>query len=215
MYVYQIFNLFSRRIAIAGNNKRISILDLSTLKEDNVECQSLTSKIQGKVLALAWHPVNENLLSFSTNEGRIGTFNISKTSNAPDLMMNFNGKDLYSLCYSADADSKRCTLYASSGNKLMMFSENSTKSDNHKSIEYPVSISSVSVNAKYIAVGFSNGTLKILMNNEDKTVCTFSCRIVFSFQRNIEISIPIPDKTGRILRCNIEEVFIRNVMVTS
>lgn len=179
MYVYQIFNLFSRRIAIAGNNKRISILDLSTLKEDNVECQSLTSKIQGKVLALAWHPVNENLLSFSTNEGRIGTFNISKTSNAPDLMMNFNGKDLYSLCYSADADSKRCTLYASSGNKLMMFSENSTKSDNHKSIEYPVSISSVSVNAKYIAVGFSNGTLKILINNEDKTVCTFSCRIVF------------------------------------
>lgn len=59
------------RIAIAGNNKRVNILDLSTLKRDHVEIQALTSKIQGKVLALAWHPTNENLLSFSTNEGRV------------------------------------------------------------------------------------------------------------------------------------------------
>lgn len=67
----EIFLFFYYRIAIAGNNKRINILDLSTLKRDNVEIQSLTSKIQGKVLALAWHPTNENLLSFSTNEGRV------------------------------------------------------------------------------------------------------------------------------------------------
>lgn len=67
----EIFLFIYYRIAIAGNNKRINILDLSTLKRDNVEIQSLTSKIQGKVLALAWHPTNENLLSFSTNEGRV------------------------------------------------------------------------------------------------------------------------------------------------
>lgn len=60
-----------QRIAVAGNNKRISILDLATLRFDNIEIQSLTSKVQGKVLALAWHPTNENLLSFSTNEGRV------------------------------------------------------------------------------------------------------------------------------------------------
>lgn len=63
----------NNRIAIAGNNKRVNILDLSTLKRDNVEIQALTSKIQGKVLALAWHPTNENLLSFSTNEGRVSS----------------------------------------------------------------------------------------------------------------------------------------------
>lgn len=68
---YGNISFFYYRIAIAGNNKRINILDLSTLKRDNVEIQSLTSKIQGKVLALAWHPTNENLLSFSTNEGRV------------------------------------------------------------------------------------------------------------------------------------------------
>lgn len=146
-------------------------MDLSTLKENNVEIQSLTSKIQGKVLALAWHPLNENLLSFSTNEGRVGTFNISKTSSAPNLMMNFNGKDLYSLCYSADKDAKKCTLYATNGTKLMMFDDNSTKSDSHESIKFPTPLSSVTVNEKYIAVGFSNGLMKILLNNQEKTVC--------------------------------------------
>lgn len=66
------FNVvISHRLAIAGNNKRISIIDLSTLKVNNIEAQSLTSKVQGKVLALEWHPSNENLISFSTNEGRV------------------------------------------------------------------------------------------------------------------------------------------------
>lgn len=132
------------------------------------------------MLALAWHPLNENLLSFSTNEGRIGTFNISKTSSAPDLMMNFNGKDLYSLCYSVvGADAKKCILYASNGTKLMMFNENATKNDNHEFITFPVSISSVSVNEKYIAIGFANGSLEIRLNNQEKTVCTFFCSIFF------------------------------------
>lgn len=71
LLTYNIYLFFLKRIAIAGNNKRINILDLSALKNDNVEIQALTSKIQGKVLALAWHPINENLLSFSTNEGRV------------------------------------------------------------------------------------------------------------------------------------------------
>lgn len=59
------------RIAIAGNNKRINILDLTTLKPSNIQIQSLVSKVQAKVLALAWHPVNESLISFSTDEGRV------------------------------------------------------------------------------------------------------------------------------------------------
>lgn len=31
-------------------------------------------KIQGKVLSLAWNPVLENHLSFTTNEGRVCTY---------------------------------------------------------------------------------------------------------------------------------------------
>lgn len=68
------FNL--HRIAIAGNNKRISLLDLATLKPNNIQMHGLTSKIQGKVLSLSWHPKHENLLAFSTNEGRVREFSI-------------------------------------------------------------------------------------------------------------------------------------------
>lgn len=164
--------MFLSRIAIAGNNKRINILDLSTLKVDNIQIQSLTSKIQDKVLAVAWHPTNENLLAFSTNEGRVGVFNISKGPNPPDLMKNFNGKEIYRIGYGVDLNSTKCTLYACNDNKLMMFNESSIKFDNHKFIEFPASVSSVGVNnpLNYIAVGLSNGVLKILMNNQEQTV---------------------------------------------
>lgn len=85
-------------------------------------------------------------------------------------MKNFNGKDLYSLSYGIDADTKKSTLYASNSHKLMMFNENSTKTDDHKALEFPVPISSVSASENYIVLGFSNGMLKILSNNQQKTV---------------------------------------------
>lgn len=101
----------------------------------------------------------------------MGVFNISKASSAPDLMKNFNGKGLYSLSYSVDTtDSKKCTLYVTNGNHLMMFTENSTKNDAHKSLEFPMPLSSACANDKYIAIGFANGTLKILLNDESKKV---------------------------------------------
>lgn len=52
----------------------------------------------------------------------------------------------------------------------MMFNENSIKQDDHKSLNFDVSLSSVSSNDEYIALGFSNGTLKILTNDTDKKV---------------------------------------------
>lgn len=59
------------RVAVAGNNKRIGLVDTLTINKANVGIQWLTSKIQSKVLALAWHPTKENVLSYSTVEGRV------------------------------------------------------------------------------------------------------------------------------------------------
>lgn len=101
---------------------------------------------------------------------QIGIFNISKNSSAPELIKNFNGKDLYSLSYGIDVDTQKCTLYAPSDHKLMMFTETATKDDKHQSMEFSDAISSVSVAPKFIAIGFSTGLLKILMNSPDKTV---------------------------------------------
>lgn len=70
-----------------------------------------------------------------------------------------------------------------------MFNENSTKSDEHQSMEFPSSISSVCACDKYIAIGFANGMLKILLNDQQKSVkCTilsrkFYVEMVFEFSQ--------------------------------
>lgn len=84
-------------------------------------------------------------------------------------MKNFSGKEIYAVSYGVD--STKCnTLYAINSRKLMLFNENSSKNDVHKSIDYPVPVSSVSVCKKFISIGFQNGMLKILANNEQKKV---------------------------------------------
>lgn len=149
---------------------------------------------------------------------KVGTFNISKTSSAPDLMMNFNGKDVYSLAYSIDTDTKKCTLYANNANKLMMFNESATKTDNHESISFPVAVSSVSVNDKFIAIGLSNGTLKILLNNKEKTVRkTFLGLIKLHSHEKMYLNLVTNQSNyaGNLFRHTIEKVLIGNVMVIS
>lgn len=84
-------------------------------------------------------------------------------------MKNFNGKDIYAISYGSDS-AKCTTLYAINNRKLMLFNEHSSKNDAHKSIDYPVPVSSVSVCKKFVSIGFQNGMLKILLNNEQKKV---------------------------------------------
>lgn len=112
---------------------------------------------------------------------KVGTFNITKTSGPPDLIQNFNGKDLYGLAYGVLADTKQCILYATNADKLMTFDANSTKSNDHKSIAFCAPVSSVSVNHKYIAVGLNNGTLKILLNDSTRKVKMIQYEKIISF----------------------------------
>lgn len=154
------------RIAIAGNNKRINLLDLTTLKRNNIQTQPLISKIQGKVLAVAWHPENENLLCFSTNEGRVGVFDISKPSTPPEIIKNFCGKNIYSISYKLGVDGK-WNLFACNNKKLMIFSYGKNAKQpfgdgNYNSKTFATNVSSVSVNESHIAVGLADGEVKIL-----------------------------------------------------
>lgn len=85
-------------------------------------------------------------------------------------MKDFNGKNLYALSYGENGETKKIILYVSNGTKVMLFDENSIKTEKHKSLEFSVPVSSIALNSKYIAIGFSDGTLKIFLNNEAKTV---------------------------------------------
>lgn len=149
------------RIAIAGNNKRISILDLTTFKANNIQMQALTSKIQGKVLALAWHPQHEGQIAFSTNEGRVGVFDIGKPSSQPEIMRNFCGKNVYSVSYGKSIDDQSI-LFACNDRRLMLFAGQSTKNTTDHSFKvFTQGVSVVSVNEIYVAVGLANGSVKI------------------------------------------------------
>lgn len=148
------------RIAIAGNNKRISILDLTTFKASHIQMQPLTSRIQGKVLAMAWHPQYESELAFSTNEGRIGVFDINKPSSPPELMKHFSGKNLYSLSFGHVDD--KSVLFACNERKLMMFfRQNYKQISDHSSKAFSQGTTSVSANDTYVAVGLATGGVKI------------------------------------------------------
>lgn len=150
------------RVAIAGNNKRITILDLLSLKPQNVQVQSLTSQIQSKILALAWHPINECLLSFATAEGRVGVFDIGKQSSTPEIAKNFCGSNIYSLSYGFSPLTQKHVLFACNRDKLMMFNENDMKNAGKlRSMNFQSNVSSVCASIDLVAVGLANGTLKI------------------------------------------------------
>lgn len=74
-------------------------MNLSNLKPNNIEVVSYQNNVQAKVLCLAWHPDNENLLAFSTEDGRVAVYDISKPSNVPKLMKPFTGKPVYQLSW--------------------------------------------------------------------------------------------------------------------
>lgn len=85
-------------------------------------------------------------------------------------MKNFNGKDVYSLSYGIDVDPSKFVIYATNGHRLMIFNENSTKNDRHRCISFPITVSSVSAMNNLVAVGFSNGELKIFQNTRLNSV---------------------------------------------
>lgn len=55
--------------------------------------------MQAKVLCLAWHPEHENLLAFSTEEGRVGIYDVNKTSNVPNIVKPFTSAPIYQITW--------------------------------------------------------------------------------------------------------------------
>lgn len=110
-----------------------------------------------------------NILSLIKSQ--IGIFNVNKSSNAPDLIRNFNGKDVYSLAFGIDsANPSKYLIYATSGNRLMIFNENSIKSDKHQFISFHTCVSYVRTMETFVAIGLNNGEFSIFKNDNLKKV---------------------------------------------
>lgn len=199
------------RLAIAGSNKRISILDLGTFKPPHlIHMQALTSMIQTKVLSLAWHPQNESQIAFSTFEGRVGVFDISKPTSQPEIMRNFCGRNVYSISYGYVDD--KLVLFACNDEKLMMFATQAAKNVTHHPFKkFPHNVSVVEANEKHVAVGLSDGTLKVFDRQWNEVYSkqlsrNYFCSCTWSPVDSTKLAVAAKDDKIRIIDIGSDDI---------
>lgn len=99
------------RIAFPCNDRRVSILNISTISNANITIDNHTNKGFYSIRSLAWSPVDQ-LLAFGTSEGRVGVIDTEKVHpisgkskesyQGPFIMNPFFGKPIYSMAWSGD-----------------------------------------------------------------------------------------------------------------
>lgn len=120
------------------------------------------NKIHSGVLCLSWHPEKDNLLAFSTREGRIGIFDVNKSSDVPAIPAAFGAQEIYSVAWAKLQINGKETniLIACNGHKFVYYNQK----DQWKMtiVDHLKHSASVAVNGNILAVGFGNGDLQIV-----------------------------------------------------
>lgn len=145
----------SNVIAIGGNDKRICLWNTSEASKDVIGLRPFMNKIHSGVLCLSWHPEKDNVLAFSTREGRIGILDVNKSSNVPTILTTFSSQEVYSIAWTKIKDS--FVLIACNGHKFVYYEQkNQWKM---KNVDHLKHSASVAVNGNIIAIGNGNGDL--------------------------------------------------------
>lgn len=120
------------------------------------------NKIHSGVLSLSWHPDKDNLLAFSTREGRIGLLDVNKSSNVPTILASFSSQEVYSIAWAKlqSTGSDSMILIACNGHKFVYY--NQKDQWKMKTVDHLKHSSSVAVNDGILAVGNGNGDLMIV-----------------------------------------------------
>ncbi|KAG5680415.1 hypothetical protein PVAND_009923 [Polypedilum vanderplanki] len=87
----------SNLIAIGGNDKRLCLWNTSEIDNCFNSLKPYMNKIHSAVLCISWHPIKENILAFSTREGRIGVLDTNKSNNVPVILESFVSREIYSI----------------------------------------------------------------------------------------------------------------------
>lgn len=149
------FNFSLHRIAISGNDKRICLWNTSEASQHSISLRPFMNKLHCAVLCLSWHPDKDNVLAFSTREGRIGVLDVNKSANVPTILTSFSTKEVYSIAWAKHQDS--AILLACNGQKFVYY----TQKDQWKmhTVDHLKFAASVAVNGDLLAVGSTNGDL--------------------------------------------------------
>lgn len=130
------------RIAVAGYAQRICIFNITNVNSIKAFC----NRIQSRILSLAWHPKNENILAFGTEEGivlyfhyvsygictnilllKVALLDTSKLTNSPNNFHSYSGKGIYQLSWGyidkGNSNEKQLVLWSCSNGRLVYFIE--------------------------------------------------------------------------------------------
>lgn len=124
------------------------------------------NKIHSGVLSLTWHPEKDNILAFSTREGRIGILDVNKSSNVPTVLSSFSSQEVYSIAWAkmSSNGNDSMNLIACNGHKLVYYSQK--ESWKMTIVDHLKHSASIAVNGGIMAVGNGNGELMIVDINK-------------------------------------------------
>ncbi|XP_026765322.2 gem-associated protein 5-like [Galleria mellonella] len=115
------------KIAVSVGDGAVRVWETSVSDENGSQLNignvnSYWQNVQGKVLTVAWHPVRENLLAFSTGESRVGLIDTSRTEKPARVLLPALNGGIYSLYWGEENN-----LYACGGGDLVVY--NTSKPD--------------------------------------------------------------------------------------
>lgn len=75
---------------------------------------------------MAYHPKNENLIAFGTDDGRIGMFNLKRNKNKPKLLKTVISQPVNCLCWAPLPNTKNddeLIIYAVCGGEILIYND--------------------------------------------------------------------------------------------
>ncbi|KAG7201057.1 hypothetical protein KM043_017605 [Ampulex compressa] len=167
-YVYCIAPcpLDTTRVAFGVGDAMLRLWHLSDMKDTSCNITMLWQKIKGKITAIAWHPDKENLLAYSTDEGRVGVFD-TYGKKPPILYRQYHRRTVYTLSWGPSTLTKEYALYSCGEGELVYY-------DTDKPNEQPILVMKLCTAFSWksdfscMAVGLENGSIAFFDRNLTK-----------------------------------------------
>lgn len=123
------------------------------------------NKIHSAILCLSWHPKMENLLAFSTREGRIGLLDTNHSNNVPIIFRSFSSKEVYSIAWANFNNTSM--LLACDSNCFVYYPEKGSSKFEPTEVPDLNKATSIFVHGEYLFIGTGNGNVLVCKNGFD------------------------------------------------
>ncbi|XP_054267558.1 gem-associated protein 5 isoform X2 [Macrosteles quadrilineatus] len=187
VYCMAISPLDPNRLAIGSSDSKVFVWNLGD--QTNLQISSYWKKIIGKVMALCWHPREENWLAYGTSDGHVGLIDLD-SNKLPVLFRLHHRKQVYRLCWAAplipaDTDHKdQLALYSVGDGDILQYA-----ADINNPNKEPISLNTSVLNAIDASLNFKKNLVRseivfkhdnscFAVGNENGSMYILSCKTV-------------------------------------